>query len=139
MVGGRSLALMLVAVVMALAGVTAGYVNVELAEPDAFADRSLDALRSDAVKSVIAEQIVVALLERRSPDLVATRPLVITAVEAVVDTRQFSRVMRRGVVIAHGVLVRRQDKGHGLAGCLRVSVGTPEENDRFLAAAAQLR
>lgn len=42
-------------------------------------------------------------------------------------------------LIAHGVLVRRQDKGHGLAGCLRVSVGTPEENDRFLAAAAQLR
>lgn len=34
-----------------------------------------------------------------------------------------------------GVLVRRQDHLPGLAGCLRVSVGTPDENGAFLAAA----
>ena len=33
-----------------------------------------------------------------------------------------------------GVLVRRQDHLPGLAGCLRVSVGRPEENDAFMAA-----
>jgi hypothetical protein len=77
----RPLTLTVLAAVLAFGGLTASYVKLELADPDAFADRSLDALRSDAVKSVIAEQIVVALLERRSPDLVATRPLVITAVE----------------------------------------------------------
>jgi histidinol-phosphate aminotransferase len=38
-------------------------------------------------------------------------------------------------LLAHGVLVRRQDSYHGLEGCIRVSVGTPAENDRFLAAA----
>jgi len=38
-------------------------------------------------------------------------------------------------LLAQGVLVRRQDSYHGLQGCIRVSVGTPAENDRFLAAA----
>jgi histidinol-phosphate aminotransferase len=33
---------------------------------------------------------------------------------------------------ARGILVRDISSYHGLAGCLRVSVGTPEENDRFL-------
>ncbi len=34
-----------------------------------------------------------------------------------------------------GVLVRRQDAYSSLAGCIRVTVGTPEENDLFLRAA----
>jgi histidinol-phosphate aminotransferase len=34
-----------------------------------------------------------------------------------------------------GVLVRRQDHYPGLEGCIRVSVGTPEENDLLLSAA----
>ncbi len=33
---------------------------------------------------------------------------------------------------ARGILVRDISSYYGLAGCLRVSVGTPEENDRFL-------
>jgi len=40
---------------------------------------------------------------------------------------------------AAGVLVRRQDHLPGLRGCLRVSVGTPAENDAFLKAALALR
>jgi histidinol-phosphate aminotransferase len=38
-------------------------------------------------------------------------------------------------LLRHGILVRRQDHLAGLQGCLRVSVGTPEENDQFLKAA----
>jgi histidinol-phosphate aminotransferase len=38
-------------------------------------------------------------------------------------------------LLARGILVRRQDHLPGLAGCLRVSVGTPIENDAFLKAA----
>jgi histidinol-phosphate aminotransferase len=36
---------------------------------------------------------------------------------------------------AAGILVRRQDHYAGLEGCIRVSVGTREENDLLLAAA----
>ena len=35
-------------------------------------------------------------------------------------------------LLARGVLIRRQDHLRGLSGCLRVSVGTPEENQVFL-------
>jgi histidinol-phosphate aminotransferase len=38
-------------------------------------------------------------------------------------------------LLAAGVLVRRQDSLPGLAGCLRVTIGTPAENDAFLSAA----
>jgi histidinol-phosphate aminotransferase len=37
-------------------------------------------------------------------------------------------------LLAAGVLVRRQDHYPGLEGCIRVSVGTPAENDALLAA-----
>ena len=100
------LTLTVVAAALALAGLTAGYVKWELAEPDAFADRGVNALQSEAARAAIAEQIVVAALERRSPDLVATRPLVLAAVEALLETDEFSRVLRRAVVTAHGVLLR---------------------------------
>ncbi len=37
-------------------------------------------------------------------------------------------------LLTRGVLIRRQDHLRGLSGCLRVSVGTPEENQVFLEA-----
>ena len=37
-----------------------------------------------------------------------------------------------------GVLVRRQDSYLGLEGCIRVSIGTPAENDAFIAAAKDI-
>ena len=41
-------------------------------------------------------------------------------------------------LLDQGILVRRQDHLPGLGGCLRVSVGTPEENRAFLAAAKKI-
>jgi histidinol-phosphate aminotransferase len=41
-------------------------------------------------------------------------------------------------LLEKGVLVRRQDSYAGLAGCLRVSIGTPAENDAFLKAASEI-
>lgn len=40
-------------------------------------------------------------------------------------------------LVERGVLVRNLDRPGALAGCLRVTVGTPEENARFLAALAE--
>ncbi len=37
-------------------------------------------------------------------------------------------------LLARGILVRRQDHYAGLEGCIRISVGTPAENDALLAA-----
>lgn len=41
-------------------------------------------------------------------------------------------------LLARGILVRRQDRYPGLQGCIRISVGTPAENDAMLAAALAL-
>ena len=41
-------------------------------------------------------------------------------------------------LLAQGVLIRRQDHLPGLEGCLRVSIGTPEENGAFLEAARRV-
>ena len=41
-------------------------------------------------------------------------------------------------LLAEGILVRRQDHLPGLTGCLRVSVGTPDENRAFIAAAKKV-
>lgn len=38
-------------------------------------------------------------------------------------------------LLACGVLVRRQDGNFGMEGCIRMSIGTPSQNDAFLAAA----
>lgn len=41
-------------------------------------------------------------------------------------------------LLGQGILIRRQDHLPGLEGCLRVSVGTPDENRAFLAAAKEI-
>ncbi|MEY3019233.1 MAG: hypothetical protein RLZZ272_217, partial [Actinomycetota bacterium] len=41
-----------------------------------------------------------------------------------------------GRLLEQGVLVRDVSAGAGLTGCLRVTIGTPAENDRFLDAVA---
>jgi histidinol-phosphate aminotransferase len=41
-------------------------------------------------------------------------------------------------LLERGVLVRRQDSYSGLTGCVRVSIGTPAENDAFIEAALEI-
>jgi histidinol-phosphate aminotransferase len=41
-------------------------------------------------------------------------------------------------LLERGILVRKQDSYVGLSGCIRVSLGTPAENDAFIAAALEL-
>ncbi len=42
-------------------------------------------------------------------------------------------------LLERGILVRKQDSYTGLQGCIRVSIGTPEENTAFISAALELR
>jgi hypothetical protein len=106
-IGRRSVGLILLAAALALVGLAATYVKQELAEPQRFADHAVDALEAREVREAIAEQVAVAMIERGSPDLVASRPLVLAAVEAVLETDQFARLLRRGAITAHEVLLER--------------------------------
>jgi histidinol-phosphate aminotransferase len=86
------------------------------------------------------------LIEDRIAEAIAERRRLAAALEAVPDLTVFPSetnfVLFRCLdpewlftaLLERGVLVRRQDHLPGLAGCLRVSVGQPHENDRLLAA-----
>ncbi|HEY8584889.1 MAG TPA: hypothetical protein VIL49_18150 [Capillimicrobium sp.] len=93
------------ALAVAVIGCVAAYVRVELVDPEAFAGRAVSALQSEEVGAVVAERVAVDVLERQSPDLVATRPLVVTAVEAVLETEAFERIARQAMATAHRVIL----------------------------------
>lgn len=107
----RSLTLIVLAVPLAVAGLFAGYVKLELVEPRNFAERAVDALQTEEVRTAIAEQVTVEVIERGSPDLVASRPLVLSVVEAVLETDEFERILDRAARSAHEVLL----EGHSNA------------------------
>ncbi|MBO0694149.1 MAG: aminotransferase class I/II-fold pyridoxal phosphate-dependent enzyme, partial [Acidimicrobiaceae bacterium] len=52
------------------------------------------------------------------------------------DTRKGPEVWQE--LVDRSVLVRDTSSWPGLGGCLRVTVGTPEENDRFLEALGEI-
>lgn len=130
-----------------LAGARVGYA---LAHPDVAGEvrKALLPFSVSALQSAVAESILDA------PDVVAAH-VVRTVAErerlfAILRTRQYVEafpstanfVLFRVADAAatyeglrsHGVLVRRQDHLPGLAGCLRVSVGTSADMDAFVAA-----
>jgi hypothetical protein len=102
--------LVVVGAVLLFAGAVALYAREEIIDREAFADRAVETLEDDAVRRLVARQIVVNLVDRGSTDLVAARPLIESVVEAVVQTQPFQRVFRRAAVEANKVFfVRERD------------------------------
>jgi hypothetical protein len=100
-----------VAAAVAIVGaIVALYLKTEIADRDRFADRAVAALQDGAVRDVVARQVVVGVIERGSPDLISARPLLETAVEAVVSTGPFRSLVRTTAQQAHSLLF-----GHGNA------------------------
>lgn len=102
-----ALVLATLAALTTVAAIAALYLRTELADRDAFADRAVAALEEPAVRQVAARRVVVGLLERGSPDLVSARPLLESAVQAVVVTPPFRALVRGAALQAHHVLFDR--------------------------------
>lgn len=83
------------------------YAREELLNSKRFADRTVSALSSDAVRRVVAREIVTQGIDRAHPDLLAARPVITSIVEAVVGTSQFRGVARRAAEGAHRLLFHR--------------------------------
>jgi histidinol-phosphate aminotransferase len=92
-----------------------------------------------------------AAMEARVAELVAERGRLVAALDALPVTTwpsQANFVLWRpdgrpatdvwAGLVEHSVLVRDCSSWPRLAGCLRVTVGTPEDNDRFLAALTEV-
>ena len=64
-----SVALIAVGAVLLLAGTLALYAREQIVDRDAFANRAVDALEDDRVRTVVGREIVVYLVDRGSTDL----------------------------------------------------------------------
>jgi hypothetical protein len=104
-----AVALSLLAALATVAAILAVYLRAEIANRDAFADRAVAALDDPAVREVAARQVVVGVLERGSPDLVSTRPLLESAVQAIAGTGPFRALVRAAALQGHHVLFDRGD------------------------------
>jgi histidinol-phosphate aminotransferase len=85
------------------------------------------------------EQRVGLIVRERQRILAAFGPLPVAAWPSQSNFILFRPERRKGgevwqALLDRGILVRDTSTWPGLAGCLRVTVGTPEENDAFLAA-----
>src|SRR3954471_10245107 len=102
---GVAVVLAVAAAVVTVGAIVALYLRTEVADRDRFADRAVVALDDSSVRDVVARQIVVGVIERGSPDLISARPLLETAVGAVVTTGPFRSLMRTTAQQAHSVLL----------------------------------
>ncbi|MDO8211614.1 hypothetical protein [Conexibacter sp. CPCC 206217] len=91
------------AVLLAAAGV-AGYVRDELVDRDNFSARAAAALDDADVRAVVADKVVDGVAAGVTPDVLAIRPLVTTAIASLANTAQFKRIFRRAIADQHRAL-----------------------------------
>jgi hypothetical protein len=101
--------LAVLAAVATVAAIVALYLRFEIADSGQFADRAVAALEEPAVRQVASREVVVGLIERGSPDLVSARPVLESAVQAVVATDPFRRLVRVAALQGHHLLFDRGD------------------------------
>ena len=134
-----------------LAGVRLGYM---LSNPDLAAQvqKMLLPFNMSVLNSVTAEVILEhpELMELRVEEVKTERDRMFVALQThpswvayksaanyiLIRTPDAARVHKQ--LLMRGILVRRQDAYIGLEGCIRVSIGTPAENDAFIAAAKDI-
>ncbi|MCW2954181.1 MAG: hypothetical protein JWQ48_3351, partial [Conexibacter sp.] len=102
-----SIVLATLAGLLIVTGTIAAYASTQVIDHDAFADRAVAALDRDAVRHVVARELVTALVDHGSTDLVAARPLLESVVDGVLRTDPFRRVLRRAAVEANRVFFSR--------------------------------
>ena len=103
---GIARALVVVGVVALTAGAVLGSLRRALFDSDAFADRLAGSLSDRRVSAYVAEVMTEAVV-REKPDLVAVRPLLLSAANGVASSDAFARVARVTARQAHAALFSR--------------------------------
>jgi hypothetical protein len=99
-----------VTAVLAAAAAISGYARSELVDREAFGQRVASALEDEDVRAVVGDRVVDRLAQNVTPEVLAVRPLVSTAVGALAGTPAFQRVFARALSAAHGSLVAGQSR-----------------------------
>ncbi len=102
--------LAVVGAVLLFVGAILLYARAEIIDSDAFADHAAEALKDDAVRDVVATEVVVGLIENGAPNLVAARPVLESVVGAVIETSAFRDVFREAARQTNLVLFERDRK-----------------------------
>jgi hypothetical protein len=95
------------AALLLIAAALAGYARWALLDSDHFADRATAALRDPAVRTEVGERVTDGLVLRNEPDLIAARPLIVSAVSGVVGGGAFAGLFRRAALDAHRAVLER--------------------------------
>ena len=96
----------LASVVLVLA-VIAGYARLAALDSDQFANRATAALRDDSVRALNAQRLTDDVVLRRQGDLLAARPLIESAAAGVVGGRAFTSLFRSAVRDLHRAVFQR--------------------------------
>ncbi len=102
-----SITLAVLAAAALVIGGAALYAREQLLDSHGFADRTVAALAKPAVRRVVSRELVVQVIDRSSPDLIAARPLLTAVVDTVVATGQFREVIHLAAEQAHRLLFDR--------------------------------
>ena len=93
--------LVVLASLLLVATTIAGYARLAMFDSDRFADRAAAALQEPSVREVVGERVTDELVLPTEPDLIAARPLIVSAVSGVVGGGAFASLFRRAVRDAH--------------------------------------
>src|SRR3954471_23603802 len=107
---GRPLAarvLLVLACVVLVLALVAGYVRLTVIDADQFANRATAALRDDSVKSLIAQKITDDVVLKNQADLLAARPIIEAVAEEIVGGRAFTALFEAAVRDVHRAVFNR--------------------------------
>ena len=99
--------LVVLACVVLLLALVAGYVRLTVIDSDQFADRATAALRDDSVKSLIAERITDEVVLKNQENLLAARPIIESVASEIVGGRAFTGLFRAAVRDVHRAVFNR--------------------------------
>ena len=98
-------ALVVVTALLLATTAIAGYTRTALVDEHEFSARATSALENDDVREVVADRVVGGLTRNVVPDALVVRPLVVTAIAALVNTEPFRRVFARALSARHRALI----------------------------------
>jgi hypothetical protein len=99
--------LVVLASLLLVAATVVGYARLAVFDSDRFADRAAAALREPGVRTIVGERLTDQLVLPTEPDLIASRPLIVSAVSGIVGGGAFAGLFRRGVRDAHRAVFAR--------------------------------
>ena len=107
---GRELAarvLVVLACVVLMLALVAGYARLAVVDSDQFANRATVALRDDSVKTLIADKITDDVVLKNEANLLAARPIIQSIASEIVGGRAFTELFRRAVRDVHRAVFNR--------------------------------